>query len=86
VRLTLSLALDDASSGARPASLFGECDLPPQEKRIFALKADEANYIDEIVERLELGLSSPEIFVALFELELAGKVKQLPEKNLARCF
>jgi DNA processing protein len=56
------------------------------EKDLCTVKADEANYIDEIVERLELGLSSSEIFVALFELELAGKVKQLPEKNLARCF
>jgi DNA processing protein len=31
-------------------------------------------------------LGSPEIFAALFELEMAGKVKQLPGKNYVRCF
>jgi DNA processing protein len=45
------------------------------------LKADEAMHLDEIIERLESELSSSEIFTALFELELAGKIKQLPGKN-----
>lgn len=55
VRLTLAPALDSESSGAQPASLFGECDLPPHKKKIFALlKAAEAVHIDEIVESLEL--------------------------------
>ena len=31
-------------------------------------------------------LSSSEIFAALFELELAGKVKQLPGKNFVKSF
>ena len=70
------------------ASLFGEeAQLSPHEKRIFALlKPDEATHIDEIVERLEAEVSSSEIFAALFELELAGKVKQLPGKNFVRSF
>ena len=56
-------------------------------KKIFALlKADESTHIDEIVERLEPALSSSEIFAALFELELAGKVKQLPGKNFMKTF
>ena len=85
VRLTLAPSVADESSGGQAASLFGESDLPPHEKKIFALlKADEAIHIDEIVERLEPSLSSSEIFAALFELELAGKVKQLPGKNFVK--
>lgn len=85
VRLTLAPTVVDESSSERPASLFGECDLPPHEKKIFALlKADEAVHIDEIVESLEPSLSSSEIFAALFELELAGKVRQLPGKNFVK--
>jgi DNA processing protein len=37
-----------------------------------------------MVERLEPVLSSSEIFAALFELELVGKVKQLPGKNFVK--
>ena len=60
---------------------------PSAGDRIHALlKADEATHIDEIVERLEPELSSSEIFAALFELELAGKVKQMPGKNFVRSF
>jgi DNA processing protein len=50
------------------------------------LKADEAMHLDEIIESLEPNLSSSETFAALFELELAGRVKQLPEKNFVRSF
>jgi len=38
------------------------------------------------VERLEPDLSSSEIFAALFELELSGKVRQLPGKNFVQSF
>jgi DNA processing protein len=82
VRLTLQPEGGDESQTEQTASLFGETELSPHEKKIFALlKADEATHLDEIVERLEPHLSSSEIFAALFELELAGKVKQLPGKN-----
>ncbi|MCU1296374.1 MAG: protecting protein DprA [Acidobacteriaceae bacterium] len=77
----------DESNEGETASLFQEPELAPHEKKIFALlKADESTHIDEILERLEPGVSSPEIFAALFELELAGKVKQLPGKNFVRSF
>jgi DNA processing protein len=57
------------------------------QKKIFALlKADESTHIDDIVEQLAPDISSSEIFAALFELELAGKVKQLPGKNFVRSF
>src|SRR5438477_9702431 len=88
VRLALTPYAPDESQAPGTASLFGEeGELAPHEKKIFALlKADEATHIDEIVERLELQVSSSEIFAALFELELAGKVKQLPGKNFVRSF
>jgi DNA processing protein len=87
----LRLALAPQAPESSPpgtASLFGEdTELGPHEKKIFALlKADEAIHIDEIVESLEPQVSSSEIFAALFELELAGKIKQLPGKNFVRSF
>jgi DNA processing protein len=87
VRLALIPEGGSESQAGQTASLFGETELSPHEKKIFALlKADESTHIDEIVERLEPGLSSSEIFAALFELELAGKVKQLPGKNFVKSF
>jgi len=87
VRLTLMPEGAHESPADQTASLFGEVELPPHEKKIFALlKADESTHIDEIVERLERAMSSSEIFAALFELELAGKVKQLPGKNFVKSF
>jgi DNA processing protein len=87
VRLTLQPEGGNESQAGQTASLFGEVELSPHEKKIFALlKADESTHIDEIVERLEPALSSSEIFAALFELELAGKVKQLPGKNFVKSF
>jgi len=88
VRLALTPSAPDESQAPGTASLFGEeGELAPHEKKIFALlKADETTHIDEIVERLEAQVSSSEIFAALFELELAGKVKQLPGKNFVRTF
>ena len=69
------------------ASLFPNEGLPPHEKRILSLlKHDESTHIDEIVEHLEKELSSSEIFAALFELELAGKVRQMPGKNFVKSF
>jgi DNA processing protein len=87
VRLALAPVRDE-SQPAGTASLFGEeGELAPHEKKIFAiLRADEATHIDEIVERLEPNISASEIFAALFELELAGKIKQLPGKNFVKTF
>jgi DprA/Smf-like nucleotide binding protein involved in DNA uptake len=50
------------------------------------LKKDEVTHIDTLVERLEPELSSSEIFAALFELELNGKIRQLPGKNFVKSF
>jgi DNA processing protein len=70
------------------ASLFEDDQaLGPAERRIYALlKPDESTHIDELVERLEPDVSSSEIFAALFELELSGKIRQLPGKNFVKSF
>ncbi|MGO9084735.1 MAG: DNA-processing protein DprA [Candidatus Sulfotelmatobacter sp.] len=87
VRLALTPATSPESEGASSASLFPDEGLPPHEKRILTLlKADEATHIDELVERLEAEMSSSEIFAALFELELAGKIRQMPGKNFVKSF
>ena len=87
VRLTLMPEGGGESQAEQTASLFEEPSLSPHEKKIYkVLKADEAMHLDEIIEKLEPELSSSEIFAALFELELAGKVKQLPGKNFVKSF
>jgi len=87
VRLTLVPDSGGESPTGQTASLFEEPSLSPHEKKIYrVLKADEAQHLDEIIEKLEPELSSSEIFAALFELELSGKVKQLPGKNFVRSF
>jgi DNA processing protein len=48
------------------------------------MRADESIHIDRLVERLTSHLSSSEIFSALFELELSGRIPQLPGKYFVR--
>ena len=87
VQLALTPPPDAESQAGQTASLFEEPSLSPHEKKIYAvLKADEAMHLDEVIEKLEAQLSSSEIFAAMFELELAGKVKRLPGKNFVRSF
>ncbi|HTR25028.1 MAG TPA: DNA-processing protein DprA [Terriglobales bacterium] len=69
------------------ASLFpDDVQSPHEQKLLRLLKPDQATQIDEIVEMLENEMSSSEIFAALFELELNGKVRQLPGKNFVKSF
>jgi DNA processing protein len=73
------------------ASLFSENGdgrpMPEHERLVFErLRHDEAMQLDSLMESLEANLTSAEIFTALFELELGGRVKQLPGKNYVRCF
>jgi DNA processing protein len=81
----------DESSGGVAASLFAEATtaapLGEHERLVIQeLRQDEALQLDELIERLEAKMVSGEIFTALFELELAGRVKQMPGKNYVRCF
>jgi DNA processing protein len=69
------------------ASLFNDPPVPEHERAVLdRLKRDEAVQLDELIESLEGTLGSAEIFTALFELELRGRVKQMPGKNYVRCF
>jgi DNA processing protein len=84
-KLVLEARVPLESKSTSTASLFRDSQLAPHERRVYALlKSDEALQIDEIIEKLEGELSSSDIFAALFELELAGKVRQLPGKNYVR--
>ena len=77
---TASLFSAEGSGGH--AATMGE-----HERLVFSeLRQDEAVQLDELIERLEPRMVSGEIFTALFELELAGRVKQMPGKNYVRCF
>jgi len=86
IQATLASSRDE-SPEAGSASLFPDDETSPHEKKILRLlKPDESIHIDELVERLEADMSSSELFAALFELELNGKVKQLPGKNFVKAF
>ena len=96
VRLQLEEEMEVAGQGESKAggsaSLFTteEKDgkpLPEQERMVLErLRRDESMQLDELIEGLETEMGSAEIFAALFELELCGRVKQLPGKNYVRCF
>jgi len=80
-RLALTPPEQPASEQPGSASLFQGAELPPAEKRVLALlRQDESTHLDVLVERLASHLSSSEIFTALFELELSGRIKALPGK------
>lgn len=88
---SFAAGIESSSGGA--ASLFSDGDpaggrpLSEYERLVYSeLREDEALQLDDLMERLEPKLGSGEIFTALFELELAGRVKQMPGKNYVRCF
>ena len=73
------------SRGGPAASLFSEAALSDQERMVMErLRADEATQLDELMEALESGMESGEVFTALFELEIKGRVRALPGKNYVR--
>ena len=77
----------DESNAGGSASLFHEPELPTHERKVInVLRHDVALQLDELMERLEGELGSAEVFTALFELELAGRVRQMPGKNYVRSF
>ncbi len=88
IRLLVEAARPSASD--QSASLLESEKKTPvegNEKKVYALiKADESIHIDQLVEELEGVFSSSEIFAALFELELSGRIRQLPGKNYVRTF
>jgi DNA processing protein len=86
VQIALS-SMQNESPEPETASLFPDEVTAPHEKKIFQLlKADDSTHIDQLVELLENEMSPSEIFAALFELELNGKIRQLPGKNFVKSF
>ena len=84
-RLALTPLEQPASEGESSASLFQGAELSPHEKRVLGLlRSDESTHLDELVELLCSHLSSSEIFAALFELELSGRIKALQGKYYVR--
>ena len=85
VRLELESDVPSASKPDTAASLLPDPVLRPEEAMVLdVLRADESLQIDEILELLETQLTSSEVFTALFELEMAGRVRSLPGKNYVK--
>lgn len=85
VRLELESEAGLASKPESQASFLPDPVLRPEEAIVLeVLRSDTSLQIDEILELLESQLTSSEVFTALFELELTGRVRQLPGKNYVR--
>jgi DNA processing protein len=85
VRIQLEGECGVASDRGPGASLLPDPPLRPEEAMVLeTLRADESLQIDEILSLLETQLTSSEVFTALFELEIAGRIRQLPGKNYVR--
>ena len=83
VRQTLLAAPVSETNGAPAASLFSEA-LSEIERALYELlRVDGATQIDALLEALPRH-SSSEILVALLELELKGRIRQLPGKNFVK--
>ena len=85
VRLELEAEAPVESKSGATASLLPDPVLRPQEAMVLeVLRSDESLQIDEILELLETQLTSSEVFTALFELEITGRVRCLRGKNYVR--
>jgi DNA processing protein len=85
VRIELEAEAPIESKSETTASLLPDLVLRPQETMVLeALRSDESLQIDEILGLLETQLTSSEVFTALFELEMAGRVRGLPGKQYVR--
>jgi DNA processing protein len=85
VRLELESEVGLESKPDAQASLLPDPVLRPQEAIVLeVLHRDQSLQIDEILELVETQLTSSEVFTALFELEITGRVRSLPGKNYVR--
>ena len=85
VKLQLEAEAPAESGPEIAASLLPGLALRPEEAMVLEiLRTDESLQIDGILEALETQLTSSEVFTALFELEMAGRVRCLPGKNYVR--
>jgi DNA processing protein len=85
VRLELERQTGDESKAESTASLLPDPVLRAEESIVLKmLRTDESLQMDELLDRLETQLTSSEVFTALFELEMNGRVRCLPGKNYVR--
>jgi DNA processing protein len=85
VRLELEADGPAESETEKQASLLPDPVLRPQETMVLeVLRSDASLQIDELLELLETQLTSSEVFTALFELEMAGRIRCMPGKNYVR--
>ncbi len=85
VRLQLEQEAGFESKPENAASLLPDPALRPEEAIVLhALRSDESVQMDDLLERLEAQLTSSEVFTALFELEMSGRIRCLPGKNYVR--
>ena len=85
VRMELEAEAPIESKSETTASLLADPVLRPQEAMVLeVLRSDESLQIDEILGLLETQLTSSEVFTALFELEMAGRIRGLPGKQYVR--
>jgi DNA processing protein len=85
VRQELEAGGRDESKPEMTASLLPDPALRPEEAIVLeVLRTDESLQLDGILELLETQLTSSEVFTALFELEMAGRIRSLPGKNYVR--
>jgi DNA processing protein len=85
VRLELESYAPAESRTEITASLLTDPVLRPQEVMVLeVLRKDASLQIDEILDLLETQLTSSEVFTAIFELEMAGRVRSLPGNNYVK--
>jgi DNA processing protein len=85
VRIELESLAHSESKPEATASLLPDPVLRPEEALVLeVIRADESLQIDEILDLLDTQLTSSEVFTALFELEMAGRIRSLPGKNYVR--
>ena len=85
VRIELEAGPPSASNAKVQASLLPDPVLRPEEALVLeVLRSDESRQLDEILELLETQLTSSEVFTAIFELEISGRIRSLPGKHYVR--
>jgi len=82
IRLALDSQAPVESKSQTTASLLPDPVLRAEEAMVLeVLHADESLQLDEIIELLDTQLTSSEVFTALFELQITGRIRCLPGKN-----
>ena len=88
VRLEIERRQEENGAAMREGttpSLFEAASMSDHERMVWQrLRVDEAMQLDALIEQMDGEMVSGEIFTALFELELSGKVRQMPGKNYLR--